>query len=126
MGGGDANAEYAHICMNADGARQRIRADNAHVRGKYVFGVYYARMRILRRLCADAHCAHVVMCGAAQRVHLRSMRICACALLRRMSRGRDPRGKDPNALFSFVLSGGRANPSESKDYRAPAKETSAQ
>ena len=33
MGAGDANAEYAHICMNADGARQRIRADNAHVRG---------------------------------------------------------------------------------------------
>ena len=50
------------------------------------------------------------MCGAAQRVHLRSMRICACALLRRMRRGRDPRGKAPNASFSFVLSSGRANP----------------
>ena len=33
-------------------------------------------MRILRRLCADAHGAHVRMCGARQPVQMRSMGIC--------------------------------------------------
>ena len=109
------------MCMSADDAQWRICADDVYLMRRCAFGVYDARMRILRRLCADAHCAHVLMCGAAQRVHLRSMRICACALLRRMRRGRDPRGKAPNALFPFVFSSGRANPSKSKDYRAPTR-----
>ena len=56
-------------------------------------------MRILRRLCADAHCAHVLMCGAVQRTHMRSMRTCACALLRRMRRGRDPSREGPKCII---------------------------
>ena len=50
--------------------------------------------------CADyAHSAHVRMCGAAQRAHMRSMRTCACALLRRMRRARDPSREGPKCII---------------------------
>ena len=50
--------------------------------------------------CVDyAHSAHVRMCGAAQRAHMRSMRTCACALLRRMRRGRDPSREGPKCII---------------------------
>ena len=50
--------------------------------------------------CVDyAHSAHVRMCGAAQRAHMRSVRICACALVRRMRRGRAHRTKAPKCII---------------------------
>ena len=94
-----AHAYYSHMCMSADDARWRICADNAHLMRIRAFCVYYARMRILRILCADAHSAHVRMCGAAQRAHMRSMRTCAGALPRRMRRGRDPSRKGPKCII---------------------------
>ena len=46
--------------------------------------VYYARMRILRILCAEAHNAHMRMCAAAHYAHRRIMRRCVDAHIMRI------------------------------------------
>jgi len=98
-----AHAYYSHMCMSADDARWRICADNAHLMRLRAFCVYYARMRTLRRPCADAHSGHVRMCGAAQRAHRRTLRICACAVLRSMRRGRSPSREGPKCIIFLPI-----------------------
>ena len=51
--------------MSADDAQWRICADDAYLMRRCVFGLYDARIRILRMLCADAHNAQIRMCAAA-------------------------------------------------------------
>ena len=46
--------------------------------------VYYARMRILRILCAEAHNAHMRMCAAAHYAHRRILRRCVDAHIMRI------------------------------------------
>ena len=64
---GAHNMSGRHIrCRGAIMRGNDICAENAHVRRQCAFGVYYARMRILRRLCADAHSAQLRICTTSQ------------------------------------------------------------
>ena len=67
------------MCMSADDAQWRMCADDAYLMRRCAFGLYDARIRILRMLCADAYDAHIRMCAAAHYAVMRiiSVRICA-------------------------------------------------
>ena len=106
---GSAYAQIMRMCAD--------NAPSACIMRGCVLCADYAQMRMVRMVC---------MYGAAQHAHMRTMRICACALLRSMRRGRPPRGKAPRAAYPFVFSRGRAKPSKGIDFRAPAKGKSAQ
>ena len=63
--------------MSADDAQWRICADDAYLMRRCAFGLYDARIRILRMLCADAHNAQRRMCAAAHYAVMRMRDKCA-------------------------------------------------
>ena len=67
------------MCMSADDAHWRICADNAYLMRRCACGLYYALIRILRILCADAHNARMRMCAAAHYAVMRILIVRICA-----------------------------------------------